>query len=275
MKNDYPAAHSMDTCFFAFDRDGHVAIFETGSAGAVPACAFAGEEAYDLRQQLEQLPRVEALYDPRGHCVPGSSPQSNQHAGQAGLDHPILMFLTSLDPVRDEIAAGRAVAMPTTEGAAVLFQRLPKALGQRLHATGACLGCEWHFQAHNSEVAERGLFSYSHLTDDCLAGPYGRVQQPVQPIHLDQLPPQLREAVKAMRFDSLCFAETPHIQPIEHTECESWEPAYLDVTGKHIRPVPGREDDYAVQYEDLAYIAGEDNLKIEPPSGHNPDAAEE
>lgn len=268
MDNDYPCSHSMDTCFFAVDRDGHVAIFETGSAGAVPVSAFAGEEAYDMSQQLEQLPRVEALYDPRGHRVPGSAQPSNGHLGQAGLDHPILMFLASLDLVRDEIAAGRAVVLPSTEGVAVLFQTLPQALGQQLHASGACLGCEWHFRDLNREIAERGLFCYSHLTDDCLAGPYGRVQQPAQPIHVDQLPPQLREAVKAMRFDSLCFAETPHIQPIEHAECVSWEPAFMDVNGTYIRPVPGREDDYAKQYEDLAEIAGEDNLHIEPPSGH-------
>ena len=33
MEIDFPAAHSMDTCFFAVDRDGHVAVFETGEAG--------------------------------------------------------------------------------------------------------------------------------------------------------------------------------------------------------------------------------------------------
>lgn len=275
METDYPASHSMDTCFFAIDRDGHVAIFETGSAGAVPASAFGGDEAYQMLEQFGSLPRGEALYDPSGHRVPGSVQQSDRHAGQAGSDHPILMFLSSLDPVRDEIAAGRAEALPSTEGVAVLFQRLPQALGQQLHADGACLGCEWHFQAHNREIAERGLFCYSHLSDDCLAGPYGRMQQPAQPIHVDQLPPQIRGAVKTMCFSSLCFAETPHIQPIEHAECVSWEPAWMDVTGKHIRPVPGREDDYAGQYEELAEIAGEDNLHIEPPPGHQPEGGEQ
>jgi hypothetical protein len=34
--SDFPAAHSMDTTWFAVDRDGHVAVFDSGEAGAVP-----------------------------------------------------------------------------------------------------------------------------------------------------------------------------------------------------------------------------------------------
>lgn len=37
---DFPAAHSMDTMWFAVDRDGHVAAFESGEAGAVPTAAY-------------------------------------------------------------------------------------------------------------------------------------------------------------------------------------------------------------------------------------------
>src|SRR5262249_31913302 len=128
MQPDYPASHSMDTCFFAIDRDGHVAIFDTGEAGAVPANALAGDEDCEIRQQRAQLPRVGILYDPRGHLLPHRSPQGPGHAGLRGSEHPILMFLTSLDPVRDEIAAGRAAEVQATEGAAVLFPTLSQAL---------------------------------------------------------------------------------------------------------------------------------------------------
>lgn len=33
---DFPAAHSMDTSWFAVDEDGHVALLESGEDGAVP-----------------------------------------------------------------------------------------------------------------------------------------------------------------------------------------------------------------------------------------------
>ena len=36
---DFPAAHSMDTRWFAIDRDGHVALFDSGEGGAVPETA--------------------------------------------------------------------------------------------------------------------------------------------------------------------------------------------------------------------------------------------
>jgi|GEM_PF-6068823 hypothetical protein len=40
MKQDFPAAHSMDTQWFAIDGEGRVAIFETGESGAVPTEAY-------------------------------------------------------------------------------------------------------------------------------------------------------------------------------------------------------------------------------------------
>ena len=36
MSADYPAAHSMDSCWFAVDAQGQVAYFDTGEGGAVP-----------------------------------------------------------------------------------------------------------------------------------------------------------------------------------------------------------------------------------------------
>lgn len=48
MKRLVPAAHSMDTTWFAVDADGFVAAFETGEAGALPMNAAAGPEAGDF-----------------------------------------------------------------------------------------------------------------------------------------------------------------------------------------------------------------------------------
>lgn len=47
--NDFPAAHSMDTAWFAVDEDGNVARFETGEDGAVPAAA-------DVEQAGDRFP---------------------------------------------------------------------------------------------------------------------------------------------------------------------------------------------------------------------------
>jgi hypothetical protein len=47
---DYPASHSMDTCWFAVDEAGQVAAFETGEPGHVPA-----GEGNDVLDELYQL----------------------------------------------------------------------------------------------------------------------------------------------------------------------------------------------------------------------------
>ena len=41
MDMDFPAAHSMDTVWFAVDRDGHVACFDSSEDGTVPEAYFA------------------------------------------------------------------------------------------------------------------------------------------------------------------------------------------------------------------------------------------
>jgi len=42
----------MDTTWFAVDRDGHVAAFETGEAGAVPTAAYLGEDHGEVTDAL-------------------------------------------------------------------------------------------------------------------------------------------------------------------------------------------------------------------------------
>ena len=71
MEPDFPAAHSMDSCWFAVDRDGFVAYFSTGEAGAMPETGYQGEEASGLEDILiRDLPVGDVLHDPNGHRLP-------------------------------------------------------------------------------------------------------------------------------------------------------------------------------------------------------------
>jgi hypothetical protein len=268
--DDFPAAHSMDTQWFAVDKDGHVGCFQSGEAGAVPTGAYAGDEAYALGRRLARLlPRCPAAFDLAGRLMPGHQREGEDHAHSLRLDYPVLMFLKSLDPVQEALASGQAVAVPSGDGPAVTFQHLPAELVQRIHEAGACRGCFFLFGLlgeERFEPASHGLYEYSHLTENWISGPYGRVARPVQPLHVDQLPPDLRKLIGGMRFDKLSFAETAHLQPLDHTECVSWEAAWLDVTGTKVRPIPGREDDYADAVGELEDLA-EEGMQIEPPPG--------
>jgi hypothetical protein len=268
--DDFPAAHSMDTTWFAVDRDGHVASFDSGEAGAVPTGAFAGNEAYALRERLARfLPRGEAAYDLAGRQIPGTEgkPVWHRAAGGRELDYPALLFLKSLDPVQEALASGQAVQVTCGDSFAVRFQHLPAELGKRIHDAGACEMCFYLFREVEREdpgPARLGFFEYEHLTENWISGPYGRIARPLKPLHVDQLPPDLRARVKRLRFDNLSFVQTTHIQPVEHAECDSWEGAYLDVTGKKVRPIPGREGRYADAISELQDLTRE-GVEFEPP----------
>jgi hypothetical protein len=171
MDTDYPAAHSMDTEWFAIDKDGHVAFFISGENGAVPNAAGPNAGLLEVVQTLS----------------------GNQLGGEREVD----AFYENFD------------------------ESLKKAADLGLF------------------VYEYGQFSYDFID------PYERDWQPAQPIHIDQLPPRLRELCSQVRFDSFCFVLMEHLQPLEFTGCSIWAgAAYLSSDLSTVRPVPGEENDY-------------------------------
>ena len=109
MNTDFPAAHSMDTTWFAVDRDGHVGYFDSGEAGAVP---LAGE-VEDPGPLLQAMARVVSAsvmpeQDLQGRLLPGTSEAQHYLVHAKGHCEDALVFLKSLDLVQDALAAGQA-----------------------------------------------------------------------------------------------------------------------------------------------------------------------
>lgn len=199
---DYPAAHSMDTEWFAVDGHGHVAVFRSGEVGAVP----------------------KVLADFNWTEIPESSPRST----------------VKRDPV------GSSLPGPLT-AAALVHDRF----------------YDWE------DMARHGVFVYDHFSGTGICGPYGRRLIPKKPLHIDQLSPELREAISRHHMPKVSFSAAPHVQPIEHFECQvygSYYAAYLSQDGLHILPIPGNEREYerfcaefCQQHPDI-----ESNLTIHP-----------
>lgn len=235
MEADFPAAHSMSTAWFAVDRDGHVAYFYSGESGAVPRSG--GDVAVD--EAVERLmPTGTSLQDPDGRWLASVRWSDSRHV--APSDHEpevvryVLAFLPSPDPVREWLDAGQARVLPARSGVAVYFEQMPRPLFVSLHDKELCQGCFLDYGGpHLPEYSPGrfGLFVYDHLCENWISGPYGRQAVPQRPVHVEQLPPAVREAVSRVRFD-LSFAETPHLQPLEHVECDSWEEDYLTLDGR-------------------------------------------
>ncbi|MDC0832370.1 hypothetical protein POG22_05005 [Geitlerinema sp. CS-897] len=65
-----------------------------------------------------------------------------------------------------------------------------------------------------------GLFVY--VQDSPIPLPYKKITEPKTPLHLDDLPEALQDAISWTWFDRLRFSDTPLLQPIEHMPCATW-----------------------------------------------------
>jgi hypothetical protein len=97
-------------------------------------------------------------------------------------------------------------------------------------------------------AAQLGVFYYIYDESFDLAATYSRLATPETPLHVDQLPPALRQRCKRIRFQGLDFTHDQAIQPLEHGPCAFWYDgyeAYLAGDGKTVRPMPGKEARFA------------------------------
>jgi hypothetical protein len=270
MDADFPAAHSMDSAWFAVDKDGHVAFFRTGEEGALPI-EITTSDAWEILDRLHDLlPAGEIVHVPTGHVTPGPTGARWRHWPYEGQR---LVFLRSLEPLRKEIAAGKAYAVQATSGVAVVVRKMTKPLDKRLHKAGDCLACRPYYGDDPEEPSPAvfGLISYEHRCD-FIAGPYGQLEVPRHPLHLDMLPPDVREYVGRLRYP-FCFAETVHFQPLDYGVCGDHDGGYLTGDGLTIREnVAGTKasltgDCYPELYDSLTEGNFEwlNGVTIEPP----------
>lgn len=235
LPDDVPAAHSMDSAWFAVDACGHVAAASTGEAGALPG-PFRPQEV-DRHGLLEAVARVvppgEPVVDPAAQAL-------GEVAGAHGLwgDRPrdALVFADRPEALAPLVARhGGRFVLARTGAAALLRQVAPGALAE-LHAAGGCRACRWAWAPYEGErrPARLGLYEYEHLCENWIAGPYG-VVHPRHPVKLAQLPPEVVAVAEWVRFEGLCFAESPLLQPADHVPCATWHAPYLAADGRTVR----------------------------------------
>ena len=265
---DYPAAHSMDTTWFAVDSDGRVAAFNSNEAGAVPQGAYLGEDVHEVIELI----RAAVATQPLQNRLDGRIHFTGQNHFMQPRGLPLIVFVEREETAQQLVRDG-ARAVPASSGHAVVFDAPSDAL-PALHERGECLGCFPHLlpdsdQPDDPNFAARGLYFYIHdLTENWLAGPYGQHARPTRPISVDDLPAAARR--KLAKFPGR-FEDTPALQPTEIWPSESWEPAFLTSDLRTIAGMPGREADYASEYEELRADPPEQGIAILKP-GESPAA---
>src|SRR5262245_61070321 len=102
-----------------------------------------------------------------------------------------------------------------------------------------------------AELAALGVFVFEYAdSTSAFIDPHVRQHRPRQPMHLDQLPPQLRKEFSRVPLPVLDFAAAKEVQIVEHVPCELWSNemvGYYALGGNMVRPIPGREADYRAE----------------------------
>ena len=257
---DFPAAHSMDTEWYAVDSEGNVGRFETGEAGAAPNSAMAyRDEAPTVADILRALPPDSGVeYDIDDLVAIPGGPVFNFGWGTQRFEtasfsdarscYSILMWLA------DErlIGVRRVGTTQTGSGVwvrlmslgrqtdSVTVERIPNskyALGYTEDPVPVGTLQQWiqdglvlkAWVNHRLSSSRIGIYQYEHGFG--IAGPYLRDSVPRRPLKLDQIPEGLRQIIESTRFERRSFERDAAIDPREAGECSSWDSAWVGLDG--------------------------------------------
>lgn len=241
----------MDTTWFAVDRDGHVAVFDSGEPGAVPV------------GKSNSNPDIDPRY--LAHPIIGDAILDTSflfHPGLLGLPRPwkvslrwpgndaLVLLVRDLALVTDSVRALPGFRVeplrdlhlvsiwPTGDTRDHTPTWAP--FLQALYSTKTLVTARTIW-ADRIDAARRGFYVFE-VNDERfgIPEPYARVLVPTKPNTASQ---------GFTKLDDVSFAEDKYVQPAEHIPVDTWgETAlYLASDGVTVRPLPGHEADYADQ----------------------------
>ncbi len=255
---DFPAAHSMDTEWYAVDKEGNVGRFITGEAGAAPNSAWNDRgDALSVEDILRALPSgsgieydVDDLVAMPGGPVFDYTWRTRQYESSSFSNLAACHYLLLLLPNEESITALQASApgiiarLLGRRGAPVTLDRLPNSkhlLGYTDGPFPVSTLQSWIEEGkvlkawvnHPLSSTRMGIYEYSHgdVFENWIAGPYLRDHVPTNPLKLEQLPEQLRALFESTRFKRRSFARDGAIDPREVGECTSWSESWVGLDG--------------------------------------------
>lgn len=242
----YPAAHSMDSGWFAVDEEGHVGHFDTGEGGAMPTSAQLvtgeatgrGEDGWDFV--------IPWLARQRGSSTEGLEPSAP--------------FAAAFESGAQAQAASARFGESPSDGKRRVVEFLPGDEGT-LHASVAALPGFIGFAPTSDDIYEDDALSerypivfYAHGTWEIPGEYVRRSGAPPAKVVTD---PELLERAEHM---ATSFSATETIQLADfygNEECESWSQADLrngDMPEKPLRPKAQRGEIRGVIFFVVAFL---------------------
>jgi hypothetical protein len=258
MMLDFPAAHSMDTDWFAIDADGNIGVFQSGEGGAIPLSNTRGHLNIE---NLEDLFSLIAKDHPYRFVPIKTSSQIlvkslNSKKLQESIDswisfhsrqmsygdsktceysemeiYDILLLLSSKDVIPQlaieniNNAFGLCFA---GERIVVFVSHCSVPILQHLVDQGKVLA------GRESSIFDfvglLGFFNY--VCGYQSSFPYKLIGKPINPLTLSDIPEYVHELIDGNRFNNFNFNDKKSIQPIEYTECIGYGNWWMDEQGE-------------------------------------------
>jgi hypothetical protein len=252
-KKDFPAAHSMDTTWFAVDEKGHVGEFSTGEAGCLPeSCGYDEEGLESFVTLLDGIDpeRIEFYADDL--CTREDGQVFKYSWRSMKLEPVKLRAVTHVYSVvlwlKDDSLLNHENKLPE-----VLFGSRPESYSKIIrlpnrkfllgYATGVSkAGLE---SAIKNNLVNRiwigltisperlGFYSFDHGGgfENWIAGPFVKDGIPVNPVNFDQLPDSIKTVVGKLRLQGVDFAVDHSVDAYAHDRCNSWGSRFVSLTG--------------------------------------------
>lgn len=241
---DFPAAHSMDTTWFAIDADGCVGQFSTNEGGAVPKefpeikdentskkydlVSFLTKDTRGLIQQVQPLNiesvleyvNADSLKDIQDLIVRLEEMAIENLRPRDWYDdiQEILLILSTEQAINDLKLQARRILRFTDERIIVHVDKCDLEWLKRSIASGVVLAARDGYYLSNN-LSWLGLYEYSAYGD---AVPYQRSYLLKEPIYLKNLPPEIAARISYVSLP-ISFSEREFVQPIEHMPCDVWD----------------------------------------------------
>jgi len=245
---DYPAAHSMDTEWFAVDACGNLAVFDSGEGGAVPESNDRVWQTgiHDFDDFLSKLSEKN-----EHRCIqlktPGTTVAENLTLKelQGKIERTLRQKYQFLDALLLQLSSDEAIARLGIEeiedNYAVRFAGEPvivyvkkcsvgkvqKLVENRQILAGREMSC---IAIDSADLF--GFFVYGQ--DSWMPLPYTRTAAPIAPLRLKDLPENLQNVASSNCFRDLQFPDVEVIQPIEYMPCKTWydDKRWVDTQGR-------------------------------------------
>lgn len=241
---DYPAGHSMDSQWFAVDKDGNVGFFETGSEATMPVqfkrqwswIDFIEEYTDKISNNLHKL----ILSEQRVSEIIGYCKQENVTELIKEAQNEQYLFFEGFLLLNDGYTWEDLNFEEALEKCEYDFALLVSENRQLYYISDvydiydvfldalqenkivACVKADLGSTSEDdeSDINISILDGFEYVSQEFYAKPYERFSNPTEPLNIKQFSNEAKD--KVMRFENLSFHEMLYLQPIEFTPCNSY-----------------------------------------------------